>query len=277
MMKEQLPQVSNLAYTWHAQRRALSNFSFRRHRRFDAYLVTMHQSGTHWLKYLLTLMLTRELGLEMPATINENTIIGGPREVPRFDVEPRLGHSHTIPSPLLNLALAVPVLGFPNYLVLVRDIRDVLIAHYQKWQAQYACSFAEFLRGDVSRRRFEKDLWWDFRFMNAWGAICRSHPQQTKVLRYEALREAPEVHLREVVAFLQLPLANIDDAINFALAGASKQTMMAKDAHAYGMPVVNLEARDWGVWYTSADRAWFAAACRRHLKYDFGYDYAHWE
>jgi hypothetical protein len=43
---------SPLAYAWYSRRRGWSNFSFRRHRQFDAFLVTMHQSVTHWLKYM---------------------------------------------------------------------------------------------------------------------------------------------------------------------------------------------------------------------------------
>ncbi len=268
--------VSRLACSWHAQRRALGNFSFRRHRRFDAFIVTMHQSGTHWLKYLLTLMIARERGLPPPQSISDNIAIGGPRETPRHDLRPRLGQSHTIPSPLLDLALGVPGAGFPDYLVLVRDVRDVLLAHYRKWQTRYDCSFSEYLRGDVTRRRFEKDVWWDFRFLNAWGAIAAHHPRRVQVLRYEDLLRDPAAELRAVVAFLRIPLADVDAAIAYALAGASKDAMAARDSRPYGMAVVNDEVRDWDTWYAPADRAWLREACRRHLHHDFGYGYADW-
>ena len=261
---------------WHSGRREWSNFSFRRHRQFDAYLVTMHQSGTHWLKYLITLMMTREHQLPEPANISEALIIGGPRQAPRYEVEPRLGHSHTIPSPLLKTMLGVQGAGFPDYLVLVRDIRDVLIAHYAKWQQHYDCSFSEYIRGDVRHRRFEKDIWWDFRFLNNWGAIMQAWPARTASVQYEALRSQPREQLARVVEFLALNLREPAAAIEYALANAGKETMAEKDISPYGMPVVNNDSRAWDDWYTTADRDWLTAACARFLKHDFGYNYADW-
>ncbi len=268
--------IPGLSFHWHARRRDWTNFSFRRHRRFDAYLVTMHQSGTHWLKYLLTLMITREHGLEVPDTISDNVVIGGPKEDARYALTPRLGHSHTIPSPLLGAAMAIPALGLPRYAVLVRDIRDVLSAHYRKWQDRYDCSFATYLRGDVRHRRFEKDIWWDFRYLNTWAAILKRHPARTMSLRYEDLQGDPHAALRRLVAFLEVPLADVDAAIDYALANATKGIMSEKDIHPYGMPVVHDEVRDWDDWYAPADRDWFRAACARHLHNDFGYGYADW-
>lgn len=270
------PRVPGLAVGWHAARREWTNFSFRRHRRFDGYLVTMHQSGTHWLKYLLTLMLSREHGLRLPTSISENTIIGGPRYTPPFELSPRLGHSHTIPGPLLGLLMHVPALGFPRYLVLVRDMRDTLLAHFRKWESRYRCSFGEYLRADVTGRRFEKDLWWDLRFMNAWGAIAARHPERVKVLHYERLHAEPAAQLAAVVDFLELGLADPAASIRAALAGATKEAMAARDPSPYGMPVVYTEQRSWDDWYTAADRAWLAAVCRAHLRHDFGYGYADW-
>lgn len=263
-------------YHWHSGRRGWSNFSFRRQRQFDAYLVTMHQSGTHWLKYLITLIQTREHGLPAPDNISEPLVIGGPRQPPRYAIRPRLGHSHTIPSPLLRLALAHPGLGFPDYLILVRDIRDVLIAHYRKWAERYDCSFSTFLRGDVSHRRFEKDIWWDFRFLNSWGAIAQAMPARTHVVRYETLRAEPAATLTEALHFLGVSMRAPDDAVAYALSNASKESMAEKDVAPYGMPIVNRDERRWSDWFNAADRAWLEAACARYLEHDFGYDYRTW-
>jgi hypothetical protein len=274
MTPDDLP--SRLNFAWHDQRRAWSNFSFRRHRAFDGYLVTMHQGGTHWLKYLLTHVITRELGLPQPRTINENLVIGGPHERPPYDTRPRLGHSHTIPGPLLHWLLYLPAAGFPRYVVLVRDMRDTLLAHYAKWGARYACSFAEYLRGDLGRRRFDKDIWWDIRFMNAWGALVTRHPSRSLVVRYEDLRADAPTWLARVLEFLAVPLADRAAAIGAALAVASKEQMAALDLAPEGTPVVRDEQRAWEDWYSAADRAWLRAVWSRFLRYDFGYGYAQW-
>jgi len=59
----------NYKYKYHALRHYCFNFSLLAHRDFDAMLITMHQSGTHWLKYMLTLALAEKLGVEKPEYI----------------------------------------------------------------------------------------------------------------------------------------------------------------------------------------------------------------
>jgi hypothetical protein len=268
--------ASALAFRWHAARRDWTNLSFRRHRHFDAYVVTMHQSGTHWLKYLLSLVLTREHGLPAPATIGDSIVIGGPRDRPRYAVSPRLGMSHTIPSPVLGPALAIPALGFPRYLVLIRDLRDALVAHYRKWDARYGCPFPEYLRGDVADRRFDKDLWWDLRFLNAWGRLARAHPARVQVLRYEDLRDDPAAILGRIVEFFAIPLREPAAAIAYAVGEATKDKMAHKETGELGLTIVRDEVRSWDEWYGPDDRRWLGAICRRFLEFDFGYGYADW-
>jgi hypothetical protein len=269
-------EPSRPTYLWHAWRREWTNFSFRRHRRFDAYIVTMHQSGTHWLKYLLSLVIAREHGLPPPRDIGDSLVIGGPHTPARHPTRPYLGMSHTIANPLLGMALAHPSLGFPRYVVLVRDIRDSLVSHFRKWEARYACTFSEYLRGDIRNRRFDKDIWWDLRFMNAWGSLLAAHPGRTLAVHYEALQADPVTVLHDIVRFVRLPLAMPDDAIADALASATKAHMAERDPHVHGLTVVRDEPRDWDRWWSADDRAWLRATCARHLKWDFGYAYAEW-
>jgi hypothetical protein len=268
--------VSRARYCWHAWRREWTNFSFRRHRQFDAYVVTMAQSGTHWLKYLLSLIIAREHGLPLPQDIGESLVIGGPHTPARYVTRPYLGMSHTIANPLLSLAFAYPAFGLPPYVVLVRDLRDSLVSHYRKWEARYACSFSEYLRGDVTNRRFDKDIWWGLRFMNAWTPVLAAHPGRTLLVRYEALQADPAQNLRTIVDFIGLPLATPDQAIAHALASATKARMAERDPRVYGLSVVRDEPRDWERWWSASDRAWLRSTCARHLKSDFGYAYAEW-
>jgi len=68
----------NYKYKYHALRRDCFNFSLLAHRDFDAMLITMHQSGTHWLKYMLTLALAKKLGLGNPEYIQSDIFFGTP-------------------------------------------------------------------------------------------------------------------------------------------------------------------------------------------------------
>ena len=269
--------ASPLAFAWHSGRREWTNFSFRRHRHFDVFFVTMHQSGTHWLKYLLTLALVHDRKLTPPTSISDNIVIGGPREREPIMLSPRLGQSHTIANPLLRYAMAIGPWRFPRYIILVRDIRDVLLAHYRKWQDKYDCDFSEYLRGDVTHHRFEKDVWWDFRFLNAWGAIMSCYPERVIAVQYESLQSNTAAVLNRIIDFAGIEFADRDAAIAHAIAGADKRTMASQDVQPYGMPVVNDEQRDWNDWYAAGDREWLSAACARYLKHDFGYDYQRWD
>ena len=269
-----LPRACQVA--WHAARRDWTNLSFRRHRQFDGFIVSMHQSGTHWLKYLITLVLARRFGLPVPDSIGDSHVIGGPRERPRYEVSPRLGSSHTIPSPLLDCLLYLHRDCLPRYLVLVRDVRDVLLAHYRKWQDRYSCPFSEYLRGDCSGRRFEKDIWWDIRFLNRWGALAAAHPSTLRVLRYEDLRSDTRVSLQQALQFLGVEIAIDDPLLAQAVTDASKDKMAEKDPHPFGFAVVRDEERPWDDWYGEDDRRWLRAACARFLRHDFGYGYADW-
>ncbi len=269
-------RLSPLAYAWHSRKREWTSLSFRRHRQFDVFFVTMHQSGTHWLKYLVTLTLVKDRGLPEPRSISDNIAIGGPREREPYVQQPRLGQSHTIASPLLKSAIRWTPERYPRYVILVRDIRDVLLAHYRKWQDRYGCGFSEYLRGDVTHRRFEKDVWWDFRFLNAWGAIHARFPDRVSVIHYESLvGDTPGVRTKLIV-FAGINPDDRPAAIAYAIDGADKGRMAAKDEQPYGMSVVNHDRRSWADWYAEPDRAWLRETCQRYLKFPFGYDYERW-
>lgn len=262
------------AYHFHRLRRALGNFSLLRHRHCDGFLASMHQSGTHWLKFMLASALARHYGVPGPRFNHANDLIGGPRDPCLYPQIPRLLSAHSIPHPLLYLPLTHAVWRLPPYCVLVRDIRASLVSNYEKWRARYDCSFAEFLRGDPSGHRYNSDLWWCFRFQNAWHAVWRAVPARVLVLRYEDLQHDAVAGLAAVAAHFGLPLDAADLAAG--IAAGSKAAMAAREDPARPKGAVNPGRRAVDDYFSADDRAWFTAQCARYLAHDYGYDYGRW-
>ena len=152
----------DLLFRFHSSRRDWFNFSLLEHRDFDGYMVSMHQSGTHWLKHMLSVVMSPEYGLPIPELLQDDSIIGHPKSPPKHTNAPRIVHSHTITAPVLAWPLVHELFGLPRYLILVRDPRAALVSHYEKWKDRYQVSFSEFLRGDPRGKRFRKDIWWRF-------------------------------------------------------------------------------------------------------------------
>ena len=187
----------------------------------------MHQSGTHWLKHMLACAMARHFNIAPPQFNHANDIIGGPRDPVVHEQIPRILSSHSIAHPWLRSSTLARALALPPYVVLVRDLRASLISNYVKWQHRYQMPFSDFLSGDPDGRRFNSDIWWTIRFLNAWGRVYQSRPEHVTVVRYEALRADPEAELARVVAAFGLPLSAED--INHGINMSGKQEMAAKD------------------------------------------------
>lgn len=268
--------IVSLRFHYHRLRRDISNFSLIAHRDYTGFLISMHQSGTHWLKHMLATAIAHHHGLPAPRYSHANDIIGGPHDPRPYDNAPHIASSHSIPNALLGVPALHRVLRFPLYVVLVRDIRASLVANYEKWKGQYACSFSEFLRGDVSGRRFNHDIWWSVRFCNAWGKVACRIPAATLVVRYEDLIEDATRELRRINAFWALGVT--DAALARAVLDSSKEKMALKadPETPDGVTVVRMGARPLTAWFNAGDRKFFSETCRRYLRRTFGYDYDDW-
>lgn len=253
--------------------RAFGNFSLIRHRHVDGHLVSMHQSGTHWLKFMLANALAHHHGTPPPEYNHANDIIGGPHDTPRHPGLPRLISSHGIPHPLLARPLVHRALALPRYVVLVRDLRAGLVSNYAKWQARYATTFATYLRGDPFGRRYNSDIWWAVRFLEGWGAVRAAVPARVTVVRYEALLADPLGGLAQVRDAFALDLPEASLAHGVSVSG--REAMRAKDDPARPPGAVR-DAGAASAAFDPADRAFVEAVCRRYLTHDFGYDYADW-
>ena len=192
--------------------RGLFNTTTLRRRRFDGFIASMQQSGSHWLKYMLGLTLAKIYDLPPPSHIQDDSIIGHTRSPPIYPGIPQIIHSHSIPHYFLRSRALVAILHFPRYVVLVRDIRDGLVAHYEKFNGEYNVDFSTFLHGGVRRKRnaasgrkYADDIWLRIRFLNGWGAVAERHPERVAVLRYEDLKADTRSELARVCNHLVSP------------------------------------------------------------------------
>ena len=158
-----------------------------RHRHFDAVLVSMRQSGTHWVWYMLSLTLAKLYDLPPPTYIGDKSIVGSPKIPPLYTQIPQIYHTHRIPHYSLRSRVIFRLLGFPRHLILVRDLRDSLVSHYEKHKGSYQVSFSTFLRGDIRRNAYRYDIWTRIQYLNGWGAVAERHPEDVAVLKYEDL------------------------------------------------------------------------------------------
>ena len=158
-------------FFYHCLRRDISNYSLIKNRNHAGILISMHQSGTHWLKHMLASAITHELGLPPPKFIHANDIIGGVKDPRVYPQVPRLVMSHSIPPMILKSEFFRRLIKLPRHVLLVRDCRASLVSNYDKWKETYNCNFSEYLRGDMKGHRFNNDIWWCIRYYNAWGPI----------------------------------------------------------------------------------------------------------
>lgn len=254
---------------YHSLRKDLTNLAFLKHLKFSGFLVSMHQSGTHWLKYMLAVAIAKEYGLPMPQYNHANDIIRGPKDPLIYENSPHIGSSHSIPHPLLRSTIFRSVVRLPRYIVLIRDIRYSLISNFEKWQSRYNCSFSEYLRGDVKGRRFNNDIWWCMRFMNAWGRLIEKYPDDHLSVRYEDLTGNTIHQVITINNFWGLGVK--DEHLEYAIRESTKDKMLLK--HDPGRPAgeIRKDARSHEDIFNAEDTDFFNKTCANYLDYSFGY------
>ena len=163
--------------------RGLLNLRTVRHLWVDGVLVTMQQSGTHWVRYMLGLVLARLYDVPPPAYIQDRSIVGKPihRHIPR------IADTGMHPNYLLRSRALFRLLHVPKHVVLVRDLRDSLVSNYERLKDNYNVDFSTYLRGDVRRKNYRSDIWSRIRFLNGWGPVVERQPEHVAVLKYEDL------------------------------------------------------------------------------------------
>ncbi len=261
------------AFKLHALNRNSANLALLKYRDFQGFMITGQHSGTHWIKWMLSHAVAHHHGVAPPRFFDNpssNDLIGHPKH-PRLHPDlPRLASSHSIAPYALDWGWLRRLAPLPPYLLVVRDVRDVLVSNYEKWRHAYGVGFAEYLAGDPRGRRYVCDIWWYVRFLNRWGEVAWRYPDETLVLRYEDFQADALGALRRAAAHLGLALTEAD--LEAGVAMGAKDIMGARRDPAVDQrslrPDGEGEAR-----FSRADLELVGDILDRHLKHDFGYGY----
>lgn len=266
----------NQAFAYHCWRRDISNFAMLKYRNFDGFMVSMQNAGTQWLKHMMSLALARKYDVPPPKYVqNElsNELIGHPRHQRKYPDLPRIASSHSIPHILLGTPFLHRHVKFPRYVILVRDMRASLVAHFEKKKHVYKVSFSEYLKGDVSGKRYSADIWWYIHFLNRWGEVVKSLGDEVLIVKYELLKEDASGLLGSVFAHIGIEMD--DEVLQFAVSGSTKEEMLKKiDPNHWHQGVVRVDNRDPLDWFSKEDRVLFENILADNLKHDFGYEYS---
>lgn len=253
----------------------LSNFHLARYRQIDGFLITGKNSGTHWLKCMLSHALAHDFGLPPPSRTSgrdAEDFIGHPRWPQKHPGLPRIGSSHNLPSALVGLPLVRQALGMPPVVVLVRDILEAMLSHYVKWRPTLGMSLADYARSPAPGRRKVADVWWYMDFFNRWGQAACDNPGEIIVVRYEDLRQDTGSWLRRAARHMGVDLT--DGAVDAALAASAKEFLRERLDPAYGEEIVPDRTLRAATRFSDADRDHLRAIMAERLKFDFGYGYA---
>jgi hypothetical protein len=242
--------------------------------RVDGFLVTAKNSGTHWLRFMLSAAIAHHTGLPAPehsSGPNSDTFIGHPKHAPKHPTAPRIGSSHNIPSRAIAPQVAAGVLSLPPLVVLVRDPREALASYFVKWREAYDLgSLPEFLRRPAPGKRKIDDVWWFIRFFNRWGEVAQVLPERVMIVRHEDVAADPGAAVRRIWAHWGVELTDADVAA--AVAISDRKSLARKLDPSYGEAIVPDRARREAATLSPVDEAYLAELFRRHLKHSFGYD-----
>ncbi len=256
----------------------LANFFPLQHRHADALLITGKNSGTHWLKFMLSCAIAEQYGVPPPTHASgdrANAIIG---TEPRHQRGPRLpciAASHTVPSVAFRWRWCRALLPHPPVVVLVREVHAAMASHYLKWQERIGQPLSTYVRGDPSGRRYKADVWWYIRFFNRWGDLARARPNDVLIVRYEDLQADTGACLRRIAAHMRVNLS--DAAFAQALRFAGREVIRAMLDPAETEIAVPPDGASAAIVYSRNDTAFLRNATARYLRHDFGYGYARHE
>lgn len=269
-----LRPMRDVKFQLHTWGKELSNLNWLKSRGFQGHLVTGKNSGTHWVKYMLCLALAEHFEVEPPEYFNAeatNAFIGNPKNVKTLEGLPKLISSHSIPGVGYGFGPVRPG-RYPPAMVLVRDLRDVLISHYEKWKDTYELSWSEYLRTPWDQKGIRCDIWWYIRFLNRWGDCANRMPNEIASVRYEDLRKNSVANIESILRHFDLRISH--DVIRRASAAASKDAMSLRTDPDFPERVVRREEVIWEDYFSGEDGQYFRDTVAQNLRHSFGYDYS---
>ena len=264
----------HLQFSIRVLRSDLANFFPLQHRHADALLITGKNSGTHWLKFMLSCAMAEQYGVPQPTHASgtrANAIIGIRRRCRRDSRLPHIAASHTIPSITFRWRWCRPLLPHPPTVVLVREVHAAMASHYLKWSQTIGQPLATYVRGDPTGRRYKADVWWYIRFFNRWGDVALARPGSVLVVRYEDLQTDTDYWLRRIAAHMRLGLSDaaFAEALRFARRDAIRTRLDPSDTEIAVPP----DGASAAVVFSHGDKAFMRNAMARCMRHDFGYGY----
>ena len=267
------------SYAW---RRDIFNFSMFRNRNFDGFMVSGFQSGTQWIKWMLSQTIAAQWGVAPPQYYDNessNDIIGHPKHKKIYPELPRIASSHNVPSAIMDWPISRALFRFPPYIVVVRDLRQVMLSHYAKhgpkYRENYGTSFTEYLHSDITNSApYLYNIGNYIRFLNRWGDAIERYPNETIAIHYEDTRKDPAATLRRIGQHFGLSFT--DAAIDTAVKMGTKEEMAKYSDPAIPYKIVRPDDDTSAPVYTDADKAYFGRIVQNHLRHNFGYDYPTW-
>lgn len=250
-----------------------------RHRHVHAHIITMHQSGTHWLNNMLSWAIGRVYGLPPLEHIADRSVVGRPQDAVVHPQIPRIVQSHEIPSPLVHMPPLPSLLTFPKYVLLLRDMRASLVSQYEKKKHMepFQMSFAAYLRNRrIIANGIRRDIWHRMRMLNAWDRDINRLPEgRVLVMHYEDMKRDAAREVRRVWEFFEFPPQTAEFFAE-AARSATKESMTKQEQPGAVMRVVRSAAAHHFDSYAPEDREFFTSTVTKYLHNWFGYDYNDW-
>jgi hypothetical protein len=237
----------------------------------DGFLISGHNSGTHWLRFMLSSAIAHHLALPRPARSSgpqSDVFIGHARHPRMFPQAPKIGSSHHMPSRLVAVLGALGIVRLAPVVLLVRNIPDSLLSYFFKWRETKGLGA---LHEYVARkpRRQGVDLWWFIRFFNRWGLLQRTFPDRVMVVRYEDVEHDPETWVRRIWAHWGVDLR--EGAVAAAMAVRSRSAIAAHLDPSYGEDAAPERQARLTVRLGQSEAAILERRLAQHLRCDFGY------
>jgi hypothetical protein len=270
-----LPFKDRMALRMRGVAMDFSNFHLLHYRHVDGFLISAKNSGTHWLKYMLSHAIAAEYRLPPPQFASgrqANDFVGHPKWGKKYPQAPRIGSSHNLASSFLAWGPIYSALRLPPVVVLVRDIEQAMISHYVKWHEETGLSLSDYVRAPAPGRKYVADIWWYIEFFNRWGRFAQKRPQDILVVRYEDLQGDPRLWLQTIVDHYRLNLSL--ESIDIAVRMAERETMRRELDPNAGELIIPADADRFGVRFSAADKVELRTRLGSFLKFNFGYGYA---
>ena len=265
----------NIAWIARGLVRDISNFHLLHYRHVDGFRITAKNSGTHWLKYMLSNAIAAELGLPPPRYASgqaANDFVGNPKRPPKYAEAPHIGSSHNLPSSLFRLRPLFRALQLPPVVVLVRDIEQAILSNYVKWRDENGLTLADYVHVPAPGRKTVADVWWYVAFFNRWGRMAATFPDRILVVRYEDLHNDPRYWLTRILDHYGVKLS--PEAIEAAVEASQRETMRRKLDPNAGELIIPADADRRKAGFSRSDHDRLTRVLADCLEFSFGYRYA---